>query len=199
MSAGGQRPKCAIPGEGAQRHDDADLRERRQLADQVGQAGVALLGRRSIVGRGAAVHGGHVQVAKPEPVRGRDGGRLRGQTGPMQRREQHVAGAVAGEDTSGAVATVGGRGQADQQDPSRGVAHARHGTLPVGLAPVPTGRIEGGGFTPGHQPRAARADDHFREDHGQRPARRCRAARGPLRRRFGWPHPRPAPAHHARG
>ena len=52
----------------------------------------------------------------------------------MQRREQPVARAVAGEHAAGAVAAVRGRGEPQDDDRRRRVAEARHRPAPVGLA-----------------------------------------------------------------
>ena len=97
------------------------------LAQQPGRAGVALLDGRPVVRRGAAHRRHHPGADQPLAVPGVQRGRLRREPDPVQRREQPVAGAVAGEDPSGAVAAVRGRREPDDQhrrasvDPQPGI------------------------------------------------------------------------------
>ena len=62
----------------------------------------------------------------------------------MKGREQEVPRAVAGEHPARPVGSMGGRRQADYQDPGTVVAEPGHGTTPVVLIPV------GGSLLPGH-------------------------------------------------
>ena len=57
----------------------------------------------------------------------------------MERRVEPLARAVAGEHPPGAVGAVGGRGEADDQDPRRRVAEAADRPRPVVLAAVARG------------------------------------------------------------
>ena len=58
-------------------------------------------------------------------------GRLVGQARAVQCGEQHVAGAVAGEDAPGTVAAVRGRGEAEDGQPRVGRAEAGDRAAPV--------------------------------------------------------------------
>ncbi len=81
-----------------------------------GRTGCPLVrGRR--IGRWCAAHrGGHAGVDQLHAVGRVDAHSLIGQAGLMQRREQEISGPVAGEHPPGAVGTVGGRGQPDDED-----------------------------------------------------------------------------------
>ena len=59
--------------------------------------------------------------------------RLRCKSGLVQRREQPVAATVTCEDSAGPVATMGGRRQADDEQPRRHIAEAGNRTPPVRL------------------------------------------------------------------
>jgi hypothetical protein len=56
----------------------------------------------------------------------------------MQHRVHKVAGAVAGEWTTGAVGSVGARCEAENKDAGSRIAEAGNGTRPVGLVEVGT-------------------------------------------------------------
>ncbi len=73
--------------------------------------------------------------------------------------EEEVPGGVAGEDPAGAVPSVRGRGQADDQEPGARIAERRKRAPPVTLAAKARGRMSGSIFPPGHEPRAAPAAD----------------------------------------
>ena len=79
-------------------------------------AGVALGDGGLVGGRGAADGRHHPGPDQPLAVAGVRGGRLGGEPDPVQAGEEPVARAVAGEDPAGAVAAVGRRRQADDQD-----------------------------------------------------------------------------------
>jgi hypothetical protein len=78
-----QSAQSAVPGEGAQAHDDAQLFERADLGRQLGQTIVALLRRWPVGRRCAAIDSADVDVAQREPVLSVDRGRLVGQAGPI--------------------------------------------------------------------------------------------------------------------
>ena len=110
----------AVPREAAQAKQDAHPGEQSQLLDEVGQAGVALLGSRLVVRRGAADAGADVAIGQAQAVATAGGGRLVGEAGAVQGGEEPVAGAVAGEDAAGAVAAVRRRCQADDEERAAG-------------------------------------------------------------------------------
>ena len=63
--------------------------------------------------------------AERQPVVGAHAGRLVGQPGPVQGGEQHVAGAVAGEDPAGPVAAMRRRREPEDADPGVGRRRSR--------------------------------------------------------------------------
>jgi hypothetical protein len=157
-------PERGVPGEAAERHHDADSRQRAQLAHQIRLAAIALLDRRPVVGRRAADRGCHVAVAQLQPVGPPGRGRLVGESGPVERAIQPVPGAIAGEDATGAISAVRGRRQAQHQEARARVAEAGYRPGPVGLAAEAKRRGLGGLLPPGDQARAERAPDHVRGD-----------------------------------
>ena len=163
-----RRPQRPVPGEGAEGDDHPAARQQLQLALQVGQAVVALLGGRLVGRRRAADDGGDVGVAQPQPVAAPLGLGLVGEAGPVQRRVEPLAGAVAGEHPPGPVGAVGGRRQADDRDPRGGVAEAVQRPRPVVLAAVATRRVGGARLAPLDQPRAAPAGVDLRRQPLQR-------------------------------
>ena len=142
--------------------------EQRHLPTQIGDAGGALLRGRLVLRRRAADGGRDVGVAETKSVVERDRGRLVGQTGPEEGGEEPVTGAVAGEDPSGAVAAVGGRGQTDDQDPGRRVTETGDGTTPVDLVGEGGPPFVGHQFAPGHQPGTEPAGDDLGRERDQR-------------------------------
>ena len=145
------------PRKAPQRDHHADVGEQVELGFQVGTAGLALLGRRLVGRRRAAHRGGDVRVAQSQPVSPANASGLVGQARPMQRAEQKVARAVAGEDPAGAIAAVRRGRQSDDQNPSRRVAESGHRTPPVGLGAIGGALLTRGLLPPRHQSRAASA------------------------------------------
>ncbi len=89
----------------------------------------------------------------------------------MHGREQEVPGRVAGEHPTRPVAAMGGRGEADDEDPRRGVAEPGHRPAPVRLVAESSDLLAGDAFTPLDEPRTAAAGDDLRGQLGQgRPA-----------------------------
>ena len=78
------------------------------------------------------MHGGsNVAVDQAQAVRTVDGLRLVREPEVEHRAVEPVAGPVAGEDASGTIASMGSRGQADNEESSAGFTKAGHGTSPV--------------------------------------------------------------------
>src|SRR2546423_15529745 len=102
-----------IEGEGAEAHDHPHVLEKTQLAREVGQAGVALLGRRSILRRSAADAGGDVGAVQVQTIVSAHAGGLIGEASAVQGAEEPVAGAVTGENAAGTVTAVCCRRQSD--------------------------------------------------------------------------------------
>src|SRR5262249_43735624 len=98
-------------------------------------------------------------------------GMLRGwdvrEAGAMERGHQKVAraaGAVTGEDATGAVGAVRGRREADEQQARAGIAEARHRSSPVGLVLERAPLLARDARAAGAQARAAIARDDLRAD-----------------------------------
>src|SRR5215467_14014776 len=127
---GCEKSQVGVVADLAQRDDDADAGEGGQLGGQVAAAAGDLVGRRLVVGRGAAGGGDDVGVAQGEAVVGALRGRDVGEALGVEGGEEEVARAVAGEDAAGAVGAVRGGGQADQQQARVGVAEAGDGLAP---------------------------------------------------------------------
>ena len=94
-----------------------------------------------------------------EPVAAGARRRRRGQPGPVERRVEEVARAVAGEHAAGPVGAVGAGGQAEQDERRAGLAEARHRAAPVGLLGVGPPLHAGHLLAPGGEPRAGPAGD----------------------------------------
>ena len=129
---------------------------------------------------------------------------LAGEPDPVQRREQPVAGTVAGEDPAGAVAAVGGRREPDDQHRRASRRPSRRSAGPSRARRRTTRACHGDVLAPGDEPVARTADrDAPRRPRRGRPtrpagARRRRRARPGCR---GGRVVRPAGArrHRARG
>src|SRR2546422_378511 len=72
--------------------------------------------------------------------------RLIGEPRPRERAIEPVAAPIPGEHAAGAISTVGGWRQTDQEQPSTGIAEARQRPRPVALATVAPRWISGGGL-----------------------------------------------------
>ena len=155
----GAQPQRALPREAAQAHDHVDVRQQRDLALQPLGAVRALRRRRQVRRRRAPHRGDDVRAVQPQPVVARDRLGLVGQPDPMQRREQEVARAVAGEDPAGPVAAVRGRREPEDQHARGGIAEPLHRPAPV--VPVAERRplLARHLLAPLDQPRAAAAVD----------------------------------------
>ena len=106
------------------------------LAGDVGAAGGQLVGSQLVLRRRAAGGGGDQCASEFEAVADADRLGLVGEAGTVQRAEEPVAAAVAGEHAASAVASVGGGGKADHQKAGVGVAERGQGTSPVVLIAV---------------------------------------------------------------
>jgi len=77
-------------------------------------------------------------MAELEAIVAGDGAGLAGQAKLVQDGIHEVAGAIAGEGTTGAVGSVGAGGKAKDENAGAGVAKAGNGARPVGLILVGT-------------------------------------------------------------
>src|SRR6266536_3445593 len=141
-----------VPGVAAEGDDDANGVEKRELALQPWGAVVPLSGERLVV-RGCALdRGGDVAVDEGQAVVAGDRGGLVGEAGAPEGGEQPVAGAVA---------AVGGGGQAEDEQPGVGIAEAGDGTPPILLVTEGGALLAGHALAPVDQARAAPALDHL--------------------------------------
>src|SRR5215211_2801714 len=149
-----------VPGEGAEADHDPGV-EQLQLAGCIGKAGVALCGGGPVLRRGAANGGQDPGATEPEPVFtvARDGP-IR-HTCAVERGEEEVTRAVAGEDATGPVAAVGGGGETEDDDFCFRVSEAGDGAAPVVLVRVGGSLLAGHLLAPLDEPRATPAGDNF--------------------------------------
>ena len=117
----------------------SNARKRVELRFEVRQAVADFFGRRVVVGRGAANGRRDISIAQRQPVvailRGRD---VR-VAGAMQCRHEEVARAadpIAREHAAGPIGAVGGRREADDQQPGEGIAEAGNRPGPVDVVAV---------------------------------------------------------------
>ena len=190
----GRRPSSighALESELAQHHDDAQVLQKLQLPGQVGGAGrtlarIRLVGRRRTVDRRR-----DVEVTQDQAVVAGGARRLGGVAGPVERGEEPIAGAVAGEHTPRPVGPVRGRRQADdahmcarrhrtraRRDPNRSGPQ----TTPGARRRSPRAIAPGAGSDDTRPPpagrRAARPVGSVR-DHGAKPTMGSRACSRP--------------------
>ena len=153
-----QDTQRGVPGEGAET-DHYPRLEQPKLTDGVGEAGVAFFWGRLVLRRGAADGGGDPGSAEAEAVFAvaRDGS-VR-EAGAVERGEEEVARAVAGEKAARPVRAVGSGGEAQDHQLGVRVAEAGDGTPPVGLARVGGPLISGDLLAPLDEPRATPARD----------------------------------------
>src|SRR5205823_5379749 len=126
----------SLPGEAAEGHYRPALLQEIELALEVWQAGIALLGRRAIRRRRAAHHRGHVGAAQREPIPTTGAGSLVGEAGSMQRCVEPVSRSIAGKYAAGSVRPVGCRREADDCNSSLRIAEAADRSSPIALALV---------------------------------------------------------------
>src|SRR4030095_388519 len=149
----------SVPADLAQRDHDPDARQQAQLLEQERLTPLHLEDRR-LVGRGRAPHGGRdVSVDQLETVSGIRRRRLAGHALLMERPEQPVPAAIAGEHTSGAVAAVRRGRQPHQQHARRGIAESGKRSRPVLLARVARRRMCADRLAMTDQSRTAMAGD----------------------------------------
>src|SRR5262249_1392462 len=110
----GVQAQGGVPGEGSEAEDDAEVLEQGELRGRPREA-VDRLGRGRAGAQRRAAHRGRDETAgEPLAVVTGDRRRLRGEACTMERGEEEVTGAVAGEYAPRAVASVGRRRQPEQ-------------------------------------------------------------------------------------
>src|SRR5262249_42119130 len=121
----GRGAEDRVPGDLSERDDDAEARQRGELAGEERPAACELVGRRLVGGRRAAGGERDEDVADGEAVFAVDRRRLVGEAGAVERAEEEGAARIAGEDAAGARAAVRRRREPDERDARRRVAPAR--------------------------------------------------------------------------
>src|SRR6185503_9128364 len=129
---------------------------------------------------------GHVAVDEAQPVPAGDRDRAVREPRAMQRGEEEVARAVAGEDAARAVAAVRGRSEAHDQQAGLRVAPARDRPAPVLLVPEATDLDARHGAAPGPQAAAALAGDDVGGHGAQRVADAARHRARAAHSSFKW-------------
>ena len=151
--------RCS-PGVATQCEHHVDRTQQAQLAHQERQAAIALLGRRLVRRRRAAIDGGDVRISQHEAVGRPDRPWPWRVAGVVERFEEQFArpaGIVTGEDPAGAVGPVCGRRQPDQQQTCRGIPKAGHRSAPIDRLAVTRHAGACHFLTPFHESRTASA------------------------------------------
>jgi len=159
-----QNIEVGVPGDFSEGQDGARL-EDFQFAQEIAAA-IREFGRKRFVGgRSTADRGGDVSVFQLEAVVAADGSGLIGKAGLVESGIEKIAGAVAGEDAAGAIAAVGGGGEAENQELRVGIAEAGDGFAPVGPIAKGAAFFLRDFFTVNDEARAfAAGDDFFVQD-----------------------------------
>src|SRR4029453_4802770 len=176
VTGGGPGAQEAVHGDLAEDDDGAQVAEQTQLLDQVGPAVDDLFRQRLVGGRRAATDRRHERVAQLEAVAAADRSRLVRKAGGVQRLEEEIAAAVAGEQPAGAVAAVRGRSEADDPQASAAVAEPGQRAAPIFLVLIRAALVARHLFAVRDQPRtAATRNDRTLEPipHGRRRRHIC--------------------------
>jgi len=163
-----QGPEGGVPAELAERDDDPDPVEGRELAEEVRRAVVALVDGWLVRRWSAAHRRADSDVGQRESIVRSSARWPVGEPGPMERRPQEVAARVAGEHPPGPVAAVRRRREAEDEDPGVRVAEARQWPAPVRLVAEARDLLARHQLPPGDETRAAEAADDVVVEAGQR-------------------------------
>ena len=150
-----------VEGVGAQGDEDAEGGEEHQLAFEVRETVLSFQRQRFVVRRSAADGSRDVGAGKNQAIVAVEAMGLVGEAGAVEGSIKPVAGAVAGEDTAGAVAAVSGRSEADDQDAGGGVAEAWDWAAPVVPLAIRGALLAADGLAPFDQAGAFTAEDNF--------------------------------------
>jgi hypothetical protein len=150
-----------VPREGAEADNASPGGEQLELTTGVGETGVALGRSRFVLGWSTADGGGDPEPEQAQTVAGmlRDGHARKARA--VERAEEEVARAVAGEETAGAVGSVGGWSQTEDDHFGFRVPKPRNRTAPVLLAGVSSLFVAGDLFSPLDESRAAPAGGYL--------------------------------------
>src|SRR5438874_9692736 len=155
-SAGEVRERRAPP-DAPQREHYPHPRQQRHLPVQPGAAAHQLVGHRLVRRRSAAARGGDEHVPEREPVVAAHAGRLIGEAGPVQRRIEEVAAAIAGDHPPRPVAAVRRRREPDDEQPRSRISEAGQRARPVRPVAKPPDLDPRDLLAPGDQARAGAA------------------------------------------
>src|SRR5581483_2013990 len=148
-------------------HDHAEVRESLQLAVEKGSATFNFLGQGLVGGWCAANGRGDVRVPQLKPIATMGRRRLGGESGAMQHWIKKASRGVAGEGTSGAVRAMrSGRKPQDEHTRIR-ITKSRDRPSPVFPILIGAALFFSNFLTVLHQPRTARAGNHFTVQTGE--------------------------------
>jgi hypothetical protein len=140
------------------------MRQRRHLALDVLLARGELLRQGPVVRRSASDRRRDQGAGQREAVAGMDRRGPVGQSDRVQGRKEEVSGSVSREHPTRPVASVRGRRETDDQDPSGRISERRHGPRPVGLTRETPGRMLRRFLPPRDEAGTAHAADHLAFD-----------------------------------
>src|SRR5262245_11895984 len=109
----------------------ADLGEHSEFLQQIRSAGAKLYGRGLVIGRSAVYCRSDIAIAQLQTIIFMGRCWLVGKSGQVQGLIKPVTTAVAGEDSAGAVTTMCGRRQANNQESSLRITKAGHRSPPI--------------------------------------------------------------------
>jgi len=153
--------QSGVPSEGAETDENPPVREQFELAGGVGETGVTFGGGRSVLRRGAADGSGDPEPREAKPIVRSSGDGCVREAGAVERAEEEIPGAVAGEVAAGAVRPVCGRSQAEDDHAGFGVPKPRDRATPVLLPGVSGLLLAGDLLAPLDEARAEPAGDYL--------------------------------------
>jgi hypothetical protein len=151
------RPEVSLESDHSQGHNCANFLKTFEFFEKVRAAMVELFGERFVV-RGRAMNGcGDVAVDELKTVVAIYGMRLIRKAKAVQGAIKPVSGAVAGEDTTRAIASVSCGCESNDEQPGVQTSETRYGTSPVFLIPEAANLFTRDLLAVGSQPRAKAA------------------------------------------
>jgi hypothetical protein len=138
-----QNAEIRVERDFAERDHHAQALEQIELTLEILATVAEFIGRGFVGGRGAADGGGNICVREPHAVVARNAFRLRCEPGLEKRAIQKIAGAVAREHAAGAIASVRGGCESDDQQTGARVAKTRDRKAPVNPIAISASPDEG--------------------------------------------------------
>ncbi len=155
-----------VPGEGPEADDDAGFQQC-QFVGCVGETGIAFLGGGLVQRGGAADGGGDPGSREPQSVIFAPRYGTVREVRPVERGEEEVSGAVAGEEAARAVRPVRGGSEAEYDDRRVRVSEAGDGAAPVSLVLMGGLLLAGDLLAPLDEPRTAAAGRNLALQRGE--------------------------------